>query len=52
MKYFKDEEMFVITRDWNKINYNNLIENIMNSEKYSLMLTDNDPERITINLIN
>ena len=52
MKFTEDEEEFRITRDWKKIDYVQLNNNFKNSDKYVYLLTDNDPDRIAINLIN
>ena len=52
MKYIKDEETYILTRQWNRIDYDLLNNKIINSDKYFYMLTDSDPDRVTINLIN
>ena len=52
MLYTNDEEKYYLTREWKKIDYDLLNNNIMNSDKYIHLLTDNDVDRVTINLVN
>ena len=45
------EERFVLSRKWQNINYELMQENMLRSEEYSLMLTDDNLNRVTSNLI-
>ena len=52
MKVIEQEPKFFLTRDHNKINYDLINYNIMNSDKYCYMLSDDNVDRISVNLIN
>ena len=52
MIFNQDEEAYILTRDWKKVDYNTINKKIIDSDKYLLMVTDDNTERVTINLIN
>ena len=51
MKVSSVEEKYILTRNLKSINYEQINDNIINSDIYIQLLEDNDPTRVTSNLI-
>ena len=51
MKVSSSEENIVISRNLNNVNYDKINDNIVNSDIYIQLLEDDDPGRISSNLI-
>ena len=52
MKMIEIEPHYFLTREWKKLNYKEIKENLLNSDKYIYMVTDDNLTRVTCNLIN